>query len=98
MNVYTAYAIVGEQERAFKKIKNFILTNGEYDFRVSYKGGFACYTAIDYREANTRKRWKYFGGVSAVHCMRNYDVICACADEIKRKFPNSDVSIRISSK
>ena len=67
MNYKEAVLILGAQDRNIRKVNNTRFVECGYEYRVTYRGGFAAYVAIDRRKVGTRN-FKYFGGVGAYHC------------------------------
>jgi len=67
MTYKDAVILLGAQERRLKKIDNTRFVHDGYEYRVTYRGGFASYVAIDRRKVGTRN-FKYFGGVGAYDC------------------------------
>ena len=84
MNYQQAVNFLRMQGKNISKIHNTRLTLGGYEYRITYRGGFAAYVAIDRREIGKRN-FKYFGGVGAYHCRTVKDVLQECYNEINKK-------------
>ena len=67
MTYAQAVRFLDRQDNNLRKINNTRFVFDGYEYRVTYRGGFACYVAIDRRAVGTRN-FKYFGGVGAYHC------------------------------
>ena len=84
MTYSTACILLSVQDRNLRKIKNVRFVSGEYEYRIDYRGGFASYIAIDRRKIGKR-RFEYFGGVSAAHCMSSESAMNLVMEEIQKK-------------
>ena len=84
MSVEMAYAVLAWQDKQIKSINGTGFQYGRYEYRLTYRGGFASYIAIDRREVG-RRNFVYFGGVSAVHCFSAKEAMKLVVDEIKKK-------------
>lgn len=87
MNINTAYAIVNTQDRNLRRVDGIRFTDNGYEYRLTYRGGFANYVAIDRREIGKRN-FKYFGGVGAYHCWNVKQVLELVRDEIRKVTKN----------
>lgn len=68
MTYNEALTIVGAQERNLKKINGLKFVLGEYEYRLTYEGGFSAFVRIDRREIGKR-RFIYFSGFGAYDCL-----------------------------
>lgn len=84
MNINTAYAIVNAQDRNIKRVDGIKFVENGYEYRLTYKGGFASYVAIDRREIGKRN-FKYFGGVGAYHCWNVRQVLELVKEELNKR-------------
>lgn len=82
MTYQMACALIGEQERRIRKIDGVRFTHEGYEYRLTYRGGFAAYVAIDRREVGKRN-FKRFGGVVAYDCWTVGQVMDKVADELE---------------
>ena len=82
MNVILAQTLVGMQEKRLSAIKNIRFTEGKYEYRADYRGGFACYIAIDRREIGKRN-FKYFGGVAGYKYATAQDAMNAVVEKTR---------------
>ncbi len=71
MTYQTAKSILDAQERNLRTLNNMRFIYLGFEYRLTYKGGFGAYLAIDRRRVGTRN-FKYFPGLSLAHC-RDYD-------------------------
>ena len=71
------------QDRNIRKVNGVRFTRDGYEYRLKYMGGFASYVAIDRRRVGTRN-FKYYGGVSAVHCWTVGDVMKLVEKEVDK--------------
>ena len=85
-----AVLLLQRQERNIRKVNDTRLTLGGYEYRISYRGGFAAYVGIDRREVG-RRRFEYFGGFGAYHCGTVREALQKVYDEINRKTGSSFV-------
>ena len=76
-----AKAIVEIQEREISKCNNIRFTYNGYEYRVTYKGGFASYIAIDRRKIGTRN-FKYFGGLGGYQYHNVKEIMEAVSDKV----------------
>lgn len=81
MTYENAIRLLAAQDRAVRKLDNLRLEHKGYEYRLTYRGGFACYIAID-RRAIGRRKFEYFGGVSAANCLTMYDALKLCKQKI----------------
>ena len=72
------------QDRNIRRVNGIKIQHNGYEYRLTYKGGFASYVAIDRREIG-RRNFKYFGGVGAYHCWTATQVIDLVMQEINKK-------------
>ena len=84
MTYQDAVILLGAQERRLKKIDNTRFVHNGYEYRVTYRGGFASYVAIDRRKVGMRN-FKYFGGVGAYHCWTVGEVMDLVMEEVEKK-------------
>lgn len=78
-----AVRLLQAQDRHIRKVNNTRFIENGYEYRVKYMGGFASYVAIDRRRIGTRN-FKYYGGVSAVHCWTVGDVMKLVWEEVEK--------------
>ena len=71
------------QDRNIRKVNGVRFTDDGYEYRLTYRGGFASYVAIDRRRVGTRN-FKYFGGVGAAHCWTVDDVMKLVEKEVAK--------------
>lgn len=83
MNINTAYAIVNAQDTNLRRVTGIKFVENGYEYRLTYRGGFASYVAIDRREVGKRN-FKYFSGVGAYHCWIVKQVLELVRDEIRK--------------
>ena len=76
-----AKAIVSIQEHGLRKCNNTRFIYNGYEYRVTYKGGFAAYIAIDRRKVGTRN-FKYFGGIGGYKYSTVKQVMEAVSDKV----------------
>lgn len=87
MTYKNAQILLGLQERNIKKVNDLRIKRNGYEYRITYKGGFSSYVAIDRREIGKRN-FKYFGGVGAYGCRSAAEVLKMVIDEINKKASN----------
>ena len=84
MTYRNAVSLISAQERRISKINGTRFIHEGYEYRLTYKGGFAAYVAIDCRQLGKRN-FKYFGGVGAYNCWTVGDVMDLIMKEVERK-------------
>ena len=84
MTYADAVRFLGAQERNIRRVNGTRFVHGKYEYRLTYRGGFAAYVAIDRREVGKRN-FKYFGGVGAYHCWTVGDVMALVMEEVNKK-------------
>ena len=84
MNIKTAYGVLAMQDGNIRKVNNLRFVHGDYEYRLKYFGGFACYVGIDRRRIGKRN-FEYFGGVGAYHCFTVGSVLSLVETEILKK-------------
>ena len=84
MTYENALIILGVQERNIRKVNGIRFTHNGYEYRITYKGGFASYVAID-RRAVGKRNFKYFGGVGAYDCWTCGQVMEKVKAEVYKK-------------
>ena len=85
MMTYTqAVNFLDRQNKNLKRVNNMRFVHNGYEYRVTYRGGFAAYVAIDRRIVGT-KNFKYFSGVGAYHCWNAGEVMDLVMKEIEKK-------------
>lgn len=82
MSLAMACAVITFQEQKIKAVDGLTFQDGKYEYRLTYRGGFGEYVAIDKREVG-RRNFYYCKGVSAVHCSNAEDVIKLVVEAIK---------------
>ena len=83
MTYKDAVILLGAQDKRIKKVHNTRFVDGGYEYRVTYRGGFASYVAIDRRKIGKRN-FKYFSGVSAAHCWTVGEVMDLVMEEVRK--------------
>ena len=63
-----AVSFVRMQDRNIKKVNGLKFVLGEYEYRLTYEGGFSAFVRIDRREIGKR-RFIYFSGFGAYDCL-----------------------------
>ena len=63
MNASIARKVVDIQNNSIRKIDNTRLTDGGYEYKLIYEGGFTSFISITRREIG-RKKFEYFGGIA----------------------------------
>jgi len=81
MELYFSKTILKLQDNNIKKINNFRFIKDGFEYRITYRGGFTRYVAIDRRLIGKRK-FEYFGGIGAYDCMNVADVL----NKIQKKY------------
>lgn len=84
MTYEQALKVIGIQERGIRKVNGLRFVVKEYEYRLTYSGGFACYVGIDRREVGKRV-FRYFGGIGAYGCLTVGQVLEKVRDVIARK-------------
>lgn len=84
MTYEEAKTILRMQDRRIRKIDGTRLFVGDFEYRISYYGGFASYVAIDRRQIGKRN-FKYFSGVGAYNCWTVGEVLDLINEEIMKK-------------
>jgi hypothetical protein len=84
MTYTQAVKLLSMQDRNIRKVNNTRFVQDGYEYRVTYRGGFASYVAIDRRRVGTRN-FKYFGGVGAYNCWTVGDVMELVMHEVEKK-------------
>lgn len=84
MTYENAVAIVGAQERNLRKVNGVRFEYNGYEYRVTYRGGFAAYVAIDRRKIGTRN-FKYFSGVGGYNCWTAGQVLDLVMEKVREK-------------
>ena len=92
MNLSTARAIIGIQNRNLRNIKNYRVIAGGYEFRIDYEGGFASLVNIDYREVG-RRNFKHFDCIGAYDCLTCNDALNECFKSINSKVKNANIEL-----
>lgn len=82
MTYENAKIIIGAQERSIRKLNGLRFTVGDFEYRLTYRGGFAAYIAIDRRKIGTRN-FKYFPGIGLYDCFGNHDALIKVYEHIK---------------
>ncbi len=79
-----ACGVVDKQDGNLKRINNTRFVIDGYEYRLTYKGGFTAYIAIDRRKVGTRN-FKYFGGYGAYNCWSVEEAVNGVKQYIKGK-------------
>lgn len=82
-----AYSLIHNQEKNVRKIDGLHMVYGNHEYRIRYIGGFAMYIGIDRREIG-KKKYQYFSGISAVHCLGLNTAVEMVKREIEDKLKN----------
>ena len=90
MTYTQAVRFLDTQNRNLRKVNNTRFIHEGYEYRVTYRGGFAAYVAIDRRRVGTRN-FQYFGGVGAYHCWTVGEVMDLVMKEVEKKCGSSTV-------
>lgn len=77
-----AVLLVQAQRRNIRKVGGIVIDHNGFQYRLTYKGGFAEYVAIDRREIGKRN-YKYFGGFGAYHCVSAEQVLKMAMEKIE---------------
>jgi len=88
MNIKTAYGVLAMQDGSLRKLNNLRFIHGDYEYRLTYGGGFACYIGIDRRRIGKRN-FEYFGGVGAYHCLTIGSALKLIESEIEKRLAHS---------
>lgn len=67
MDIKTARAIIGIQERRIRSLNNRKFTYGGYEYEIRYEGGFAVIVSL-YRREIGRRNFKYYRGIGCYDC------------------------------
>ena len=78
-----AVLLLNAQDRNIRKVNNTRFVEGGYEYRVTYRGGFASYVAIDRRKVGKRN-FEYFGGVGAYNCWTVGEVMELVMDKVRK--------------
>ena len=84
MTYEQAVRTISIQEKNLRKLNGIRFIEGGYEYRITYRGGFAAYVAIDRRKVGTRNFY-YFSGVGAYNCWLVSQVLDLIKAEIERK-------------
>lgn len=84
MSVTNAKKLIKMQEKALSKADGFRFVYGNYEYRVSYQGGFAAFVSIDRRMIGKRN-FKYFDGFGAYHMRNAQDIINKATEIVEMK-------------
>ena len=84
MTFKDAVLLLEAQDRNLRKVHNTRFVDSGYEYRLSYRGGFASYVGIDRRKVGTRN-FKYFGGVGAYYCWNVGQVMDLVMNEVRLK-------------
>lgn len=84
MNYSTARILLDWQNRQVRNINGIRLYGPGYEYRIRYEGGFAAFVCIERRQEGRRK-FQYFSGISAAHCMNAADALEEVKKEIREK-------------
>ena len=82
MTYQNAVRLLSAQDRNIRKVNGTRFVKDGYEYRVTYRGGFASYVAIDRRKIGKRN-FQYFGGVGAGHCWTVEDVMELVMEKVK---------------
>ena len=75
--------ILDLQNRNLHKLNDKRIIRDGYEYRILHFGGFAQYMAIDCRKTG-KKKFHYFGGISAAHCLTADDAMQLIMDKIEK--------------
>ena len=82
MTYKEAVAFLSLQDRNLRKVNNTRFVDGGYEYRVTYRGGFASYVASDRRKIGKRN-FDFFSGVGAYHCMTVGEVMDLVMEKVR---------------
>ena len=77
-----AVNLLKRQDRNIRKVNNTRFVDGGYEYRVTYRGGFASYVAIDRRKVGKRN-FEYFGGIGAYNMWTVGEVMDAVMQKVR---------------
>ena len=84
MTYKNASILLQMQDRSIRKIDGIRFINGDCEYRLMYRGGFAPYVGLDRRKIGKRN-FKYFGGFGAAHCWTISDIFDLVQKEIEKR-------------
>ena len=84
MDYNYAVRLLETQDRNIRRINGVRFFRNGYEYRLTYKGGFANYVAIDRRQ-NGKRNFQYYGGIGAYHCMNAVQAYELVLNEIERR-------------
>lgn len=79
-----AVKLIGCQTNNLRKVNGAKFEFGDFEYRLTYEGGFAAFVAIDRRKIGTRN-FKYFSGFGAFGCWTAGQVMEKAMEKIKSK-------------
>lgn len=68
MDIRTAYAIVGLQNKRIRTLDGQRFVHKGYEYEIRYEGGFATFVSLFRREIG-RRNFKWFEGAGCADCM-----------------------------
>ena len=84
MTYETAKILLANQDRSFRMLNNLRFTLGDYEYRLTYVGGFAAYVAIDRRKIGKRN-FKYYPTVDIHRCRTGSEALEEIIETIKER-------------
>ena len=75
--------ILDIQNRNLRSLNEKRIIRDGYEYRILHFGGIAQYMAIDCRKTG-KKKFRYFGGISAAHCLTTDDAMQLIMDKIEK--------------
>ena len=91
MNASIARSFISIQNNSIRKIDNTRLTDGRYEYKLTYEGGFSSFISINRREIG-RKKFEYFGGIAGHKFVDCVSVLKEAIKVIKNKV-NKEVHV-----
>ena len=79
MTYKDACIILTAQNNSLRKVNGVRFTEGSYEYRINYEGGFAAFVSVDRRQIGKRN----FKGFGAYNCRNAEQVLDIVAEKIK---------------
>lgn len=84
MTYETAKMLLTKQDRSLRMLNNLRFFLGDYEYRLTYVGGFAAYVAIDRRMIGKRN-FKYYPTVDIHWCRTASEAFAEIIETIKER-------------
>ena len=84
MTYAQAVKTVQVQESNIRRVNGIRFEHNGYEYRLTWRGGFAAYVAIDRRKVGKRN-FEYFSGVGAYNCWTVGGVLKLVQEAIEKK-------------